>query len=323
MRLHLAPWAFVRILVTLASAAGPFALAQTPPQNAQPLPIELYGNHIFVKVGVNGCQPMNFVLDTGTSAPFLNRRRASECDVDAGHSRTRRQVGTGEGAVELARAAKVSLKLDALDLSAKDTYVLPLDDLESGFGRPIDGILGPEIFEQHVVEIDYVLRTLRLLDAKSFAYTGPGQTIPIQILNHRPYLIARVQVAGHAPQEGLFVIDVGDGSALSLHSPFVAKYGLAPREQDAIATVTYGVAGASRQLIGRAQSLRIGTVLMQGPITAFSQAVKGSAADRSYDGAIGGEILRRFKLIFDYSRRQLIRSFWRRTRTSPIPSKPA
>jgi C-terminal processing protease CtpA/Prc len=45
---------------------------------------------------------------------------------------------------------------------------------------------------------------------------------------------------------------------------------------------------------------------MQGPITAFSQAAKGSAADRSYDGAIGGEILRRFKLIFDYSRRQLV-----------------
>lgn len=277
-----------------------------PLGHAKPLPIELYGNHIFVRVSMHRCQNLGFILDTGASAPFLNRRRISECDLGAGESHIRGEVGTGEQSVQLSKAKAVSLSLDGVDLFAKDAYVLPLDDLESVLGRQIDGILGPEIFEKNVVEIDYEQRTLRLNDVKSFSYTGPGQTLPIQIRNHRPFLLAKLKVAGHAPQEGLFVIDIGDNSALGLHAPFVVKYNLVPSEQASIANVTFGMAGGSRELIGRAQDLQIGNFVIHQPITAFSQATKGSAADRSYDGAIGGEILRRFKLIFDYSRRQLI-----------------
>ena len=291
----------------LAVSCWPTSSAKAQiPEHAKPLPIELYGNHILVRVSVNRCQNLGFILDTGASAPFLNRRRISECDLGTGESHSRGGVGTGERSVQLSKAKGVSLKLDSVDLSGEDAFVLPLDDLERVLGRQIDGILGPQIFEKHIVEIDYEQRTLRLNDVKSFSYTGPGQNLPIQIRNHRPFLVAKLEVAGHAPQEGVFVIDIGDNSALSLHTQFVSKHKLLPSEQDAIPNVTLGLAGGSRELIGRAQNLQIGNFVIPRPITAFSQATKGSAADGSYDGAIGGEILRRFKLIFDYSRRQLI-----------------
>jgi C-terminal processing protease CtpA/Prc len=38
----------------------------------------------------------------------------------------------------------------------------------------------------------------------------------------------------------------------------------------------------------------------------LSTASKGSTADPSYDGVIGGEVLRRFKIIFNYPRKQII-----------------
>lgn len=41
-------------------------------------------------------------------------------------------------------------------------------------------------------------------------------------------------------------------------------------------------------------------------MAAFSTATKGSTSTTSYDGVIGTEILRRFKVIFDYSRSRVI-----------------
>jgi C-terminal processing protease CtpA/Prc len=41
-------------------------------------------------------------------------------------------------------------------------------------------------------------------------------------------------------------------------------------------------------------------------VTSSPQAQHGATAFDSYDGAIGGAILRRFKVIFDYSRNQMI-----------------
>jgi C-terminal processing protease CtpA/Prc len=53
-------------------------------------------------------------------------------------------------------------------------------------------------------------------------------------------------------------------------------------------------------------SLKLGKFTIDHPVATFAEATKGSDADRSYDGVLGGEILRRFKVTFDYSRRQMI-----------------
>lgn len=59
-------------------------------------------------------------------------------------------------------------------------------------------------------------------------------------------------------------------------------------------------------LLGRINSIRLGRFAIGHPIARFSQATRGDYASSAYDGLIGGEILRRFTVILDYSRRQMI-----------------
>lgn len=53
-------------------------------------------------------------------------------------------------------------------------------------------------------------------------------------------------------------------------------------------------------------NLQLGSFTFKNPVAIFFLDKKGVLASPEFDGVIGGEILRRFKVVFDYSRQQLI-----------------
>ena len=59
-------------------------------------------------------------------------------------------------------------------------FALPLPALPPSLGRDVDGIIGGEFIRQFVVEVDYEGRRLTLHDRRTFAYAGPGETLPIE-----------------------------------------------------------------------------------------------------------------------------------------------
>jgi predicted metalloprotease with PDZ domain len=59
----------------------------------------------------------------------------------------------------------------------------------------------------------------------------------------------------------------------------------------------------SPTLQGRVRNIQVGRFVINNPLVIFSQT-QGEKADG--DGQIGGEVLRRFRLILDYSRRRII-----------------
>jgi C-terminal processing protease CtpA/Prc len=62
----------------------------------------------------------------------------------------------------------------------------------------------------------------------------------------------------------------------------------------------------SKQPVGRVPNVQLGRFTFKNPIAIFFQDKKGVIASPEFDGVIGGEILRRFKVIYDYSRQQMI-----------------
>jgi Aspartyl protease len=115
-----------------------------------------------------------------------------------------------------------------------------------------------------------------------------------------------VALQGGPPIEGSFIIDSGAAGALSLQSPFVRKHQMLSPNQRTIPHFVHGIAGQAPEMLVRADTLHLGTFVIVRPDVALSFATRGSTADSSYDGAIGVEVLRRFKLIFDYSRKHVI-----------------
>ena len=266
-------------------------------------PIEIHDNHIHIQAQANQSRPFSLILDTGADYNALNVNLSDELGVKHKIEIKLSSAGTGEDSTTIAFTKTISLNLLGFPLRAN--ILAPFDKLEAGIGRPIDGILGAEIFNRSVVEIDYQAQKITLHSPETYDASGVGSLIPILLTGRRPFIQARIKFPGQEAIDGKLIIDTGDSSGLSLHTPFVQKHELLSYAGSVFPHFTSGVAGEAREYLGRAESLQFGRYVIKRPIIALSQAEKGSTAEKSYDGAIGGEILRRFKVILDYSRRQM------------------
>lgn len=272
--------------------------------NAVSFAIETHDNHIHVQAETRSARPLSMILDSGADYNALNASLSDELGVKHKIEISLSAAGTGEDKATLFFAKTIPLELSGIPLRA---YILaPLSKLEAGIGRPIDGILGAEIFNRCVVEIDYLAQTITLHPIKGYTAPQRGESIPILLEGRRPFIQARIRFPGLDVFEGKFSIDTGDSSGLSLHAPFVQKHDLLAHARNVIPHFTSGIAGEAREYLGRAESFQIGRFVIERPVVALSQAEKGSTADESYDGAMGGEILRRFKMTLDYPHRQII-----------------
>lgn len=184
-------------------------------------------------------------------------------------------------------------------------WSLPLDALASGGGREIAGIIGYDLFRDFVVDIDFVSKQIALYDPKTFEYRGSGKSIPLIVQGDGAiYVEAGVAVASHDLIPGQFVIDTGSNNTLMLAKPFVEQHRLLESVGPTLPSRGRGVGGEIQLAFGRVKSLQMGTFVLPNPVTAFITA--GEIADSDKSGNIGGKFLRRFHVIFDYSRQRMI-----------------
>ena len=260
------------------------------------MPIEIHNNHVFVGVEVDG-HALRFMLDTGgvnlvataaarriglASLGAIEARGPGEQSVASGFARVERLVIGG--AVALERQL-----LRVLDMPG-------FDDVE---GVRVDGVLGVELFKRLVVQIDYARRELVLADAAAFVVPPGVQSSPITFFGHFPGVAGAID--GLA---GQFWLDTGNRGGLLLLAPFVEANGLAGRyATSAPTTIGWGVGGRAEGRLARGGRLAIGDVVVDGPVMRLPTEHDGALAIRHVAGNIGGEILRRFVVTFDYARR--------------------
>jgi membrane-associated protease RseP (regulator of RpoE activity) len=76
--------------------------------------------------------------------------------------------------------------------------------------------------------------------------------------------------------------------------------------QRLLETELQGVAGTSKNAIGRISAFRFAGMTFEGPIAGFANATGGTFARRGIAGIIGAEILHHFRVTLDYLHDQLI-----------------
>jgi hypothetical protein len=141
---------------------------------------------------------------------------------------------------------------------------------------------------------------LRLHDKQKFSYSGPGEIIPITLSGGHPIVHGEVILQGRDAIKADFVIDLGSGGALALHSPFVERHKLLEGNPKTIRAIGRGGAGGEiTGRIGRVNGFRIGSFTIDNPVTMFSQDTKGALAGDAIQGNIGQQILSRFRILLD------------------------
>jgi len=299
---------FLLMAIGLAASSSP-ALQTTKPVAAAPVsvPFDLVTRHIILQVKVNNSRPLSFVLDTGDRVGIIDIDVAKELGL-----KLQGQVRVGGAGSETLLGSTVqdaTWTLPALEgFSQPIRLAIPLARLESHFGHDFDGIIGAEFIKQFVIEIDYAARVIKLHDKDKFSYAGPGESIPIQLDQQgHPILEAEVTPLGGSPIRGKFVLDIGAGSALALHSPFVSAHQLLNSNLKTIRSIGAGGAGGQTLgRVGRVAELKIGKFTIANPITIFSEDKAGAFASTALAGNIGQQIASKFKLFLDYDHQQII-----------------
>lgn len=292
--------------------------------SALAIPFELDDNLIYVRVSVNGSRPLSFILDTGARS-IIHARQARSLGLKLkligpaggiGANQPDVYLVTEKAAFSLPGVAFSPRRLVAVSLDAVETCVnefiideegrnLASDKSKpSGAKRDVDGLLGKEFFDEFVVEIDYARRVLNVYDRSSYKHAGGGADIPLEVGEQHIFAQAQIRAAGRAPLTGRFLLDTGSSEAVSLLKPFMFKHNLLPSTEGMSSLPVCGLGGYAKEksLIGALEELQLGEIKIAAPVTEFRLSDPNTDAD----GFIGGAVFRRFKVIFDYSRRRMI-----------------
>lgn len=283
-----------RVEAQTQAAGGPQiaanANAAARSQTLATIPFEMYFNEIFVQVRVNNSEPMWFVVDSGAGGWIVDRAHATRLGLHL-EQETAQGTGAGSGTYDVSYVKDVSFTLSGFNIAVPLIGVIDLSAHKSQIGREVEGLVGYDFFEKFVVEIDYGSRVIRLFDPATYHYSGVGESIPIMVDQEAriSFLTAEVTVQGAAPQKRKLLIDTGSNDALD--DSFVAQ-STGPKIE------IVGGVGLGKEFkfnAGRVSRLKLGGVSLEDV-----DAGAGGVA------LVGGEILRRFTVIFDFAHTQMI-----------------
>ncbi len=274
---------------------------------AAPIHFQLADSLIYIQASLNGSQPLWMMLDTGSSVTVFDESISKTLGVPfLGEGNA---YGPGQGSVQkLAFASHTTLMFAGEELGDQTVATLPLEWFSREVGRSTDGFLGSNVFRNYVVEIDYANQALRLYDPATYSYSGPGQRLPLQFIWHDiPTVRAEVVAIDGTAITGVFLVDSGATTAIWLAKAFSNAHPefLSAQETTEVPKVV-AVGGELSARIGRVPAIRLGGFVVPMPLTQFSQNTSGIFATPNLAGTIGAQMLRRFTVIFDYSRGEMI-----------------
>jgi hypothetical protein len=263
------------------------------------LPVDIASHHVFVAVELDG-HPLRFILDTGgvnlvTTEAAARLGLCSEGELE-GRGPGERSVTVGFTRVErLAIGGQVVLERQLL-------RVLPMPGFDEVEGVPFDGVLGVELFRRLVVRIDYAGAALELIDPAVFEAPTEAHSLPLTFFGHFPGVDGDLDGA-----KGQFWLDTGNRGGLFVAGPFARAHGLAARHPaSGVMTIGWGVGGGVEGRLARGGRLALGTIAIDGPVLRLPSEGGGVMAMPDVAGNVGGEILSRFDVTFDYGRQRVL-----------------
>ena len=172
-------------------------------------------------------------------------------------------------------------------------------------GAQIDGIIGASLFKDFKITVNYLTRQIRIESSGKRATSSRKCSIlPIRFKNQKPLVNGFVTQDNGDVIEGDFLIDSGSSDAIWLfdqHKKVVKTSSFFP---DFLGIGINGDVFGDR---GKIPSFRLGSFNLEKVKVAYPDSVSAyeTLIDRNRIGSIGGELLRRFKITFDYLNKQL------------------
>lgn len=266
------------------------------------LPFELYNNLIIVPVKLNNRLPLKFILDTGIRTTILTEKIMSDA---LGLTFNRRIVLKGPGEQQFVAAhvaSNVNITMPGIVGSGQALLVLEQDYLQlpNYLGAEVHGIIGYELFSRFIVEVDYKNHMLILQRGNFYKVKRKYKRIPMEIEDTKPYVNATIVLANGDTIHSRMMIDTGASHALLIEEN-EEKNIVAPAE-NIESDIGRGLGGTIKGKLGRIKSVQLDDFVLKDVIASFPN--EGEYIDTIFfnrTGTIGGELLSRFYVVFNYS----------------------
>ncbi|PWK19375.1 aspartyl protease family protein [Maribacter polysiphoniae] len=275
-------------------------------QKFQKIKFQLVNNLIILPIEVNGTE-LSFMLDTGVSQPILFNITDQD-SIQINNVSEIKIKGLGEGeAIKALSSRGNSFKLKNIINRQQLLYVVIDKSLNfsTSLGIPVHGIIGYDLFRDFVVDINYGSKTIKFYDPEQYVYrrSKRAETLPLTLHRKKAYLDADVDIGDSDSIPVHLLVDTGSTDAIWLFED--EEIGIPTEHYD-----DYLGKGLNGDIFGKrtkVNNIRIGSFELFNAKAAFPDtrsfmAIKNFA---NRDGSVGGEVLKRFNIVFDYSRRQV------------------
>ena len=192
-------------------------------------------------------------------------------------------------------------------LSSTGSSLLVLEEdyleLKNHLGTEIHGVIGYEIFSRFLVSINYERKEITFSTGRKFRKPGSYQEFDLSIEDTKPYLYVNCKFPGGEILNLKLMADTGASHCLLLH-PETNPHIIVP-ERNVHGSIGRALGGNISGSTARVESISIGNFNLEQPLANFPDPESYADTLRSTtifrNGTIGGELLGRFNVIFNYA----------------------
>jgi hypothetical protein len=269
------------------------------------VPFQLINNLVFIPIIVNGIE-LNFLLDSGVEETILFSLNDEKKDIKFYDVEKIMLRGLGsEDAIEGLKSTNNTLEIKGLTSENHLLYVI-LDDqfnLSSHVGIPVNGIIGYHFFKNNLVEINYERRRIIIhkdIESNKKKIEKKFKKVSIAIERSKPYIINTVTIDSVSFPAKL-LIDIGNSDALWLFEKQSELIKVPSKNfEDYLGK---GFSGDIEGKRARIAKFKMAEFEFHHPLVAFpdSSSIRNVKIVPGRVGSVGGEIMKRFSVIFDYT----------------------
>lgn len=291
-------------LSILMSAQNSFEI-----KNAQKavIPFKFINNLIFIPITINGAE-LTFLLDTGVAETLLFSLENKEIKFENVKKTKFSGLGGDISFDGYESEHNIATIGDHMINTSLSIYIIINQEfnISSHVGIPVNGVIGYHFFKNNPILIDYNKKKITVYQNTDLfkKKVKKFEELPMTIEKSKPYVYAEVEMTNEKKSSKL-LIDLGNSDPLWLFPALIKDFVYnRPNIDDFIGRGFNGDIYGKRS---RIHNFHLGSFQFEKPITSmpdeFSIQHVNLVKDRK--GSIGGEIIRRFTVAFDYPNEKL------------------
>ncbi|CAD0224421.1 PDZ domain-containing protein [Chryseobacterium sp. D764] len=271
------------------------------------IPFQFINNLIFIPINVNGAE-LTFLLDTGVSETILFSLENKELKLSNVEKVKFSGLG-GNLSIDGLKSERNLGKIGNEIVNTSMSLYIIIDEefnISPHVGIPVNGVIGYHFFKDHPIYIDYASKKITVYENADLLNkkTKRFEEFPITIEKDKPYLYAGVEMTNEKKDSKL-LIDLGNSDAIWLFPTLIKNFVYnRPNIDDFLGRGFNGDIYGKRS---RIHNFYLGKFKFEKPLTAMPDefSIQHVNLVENRKGSIGGEIMRRFTVVFDYPNQKL------------------